>query len=132
MSQSRHQGVVQQNFPRVLVAILDGLNVDLSLEAVFGGLGLVVVDRLQTGRKAVLQRPKKRVVPRHNGLAAAPIRLEHLVVQGVAKGLLGVGKSAFFVVHDTRQIQQLPVVAIAPTVNGLLAVTHDELSLIHI
>ena len=126
MSQSCHQGVVQQRFPRVLVAILDCLDVDLSLEAAFGGLGLVVVDRLQTRRKAMLQCAKKRVVPRHNGLAASPIRLEHLVVQGVVEGLLGVGKRAFFVVHDARQIQQLAVVSVAPAVDGLLAVAHDE------
>ena len=126
VSQSRHQGVVQQGFPRVLVAILDGLNVDLSLEAAFGGLGLVVVDRLQTRWKAVLQSAKKRVVPRHNGLATAPVGLEHLVVQGVVKGPLRVGKRAFFVVHNARQIQQLAVVSVAPAVDGLLAVAHDE------
>ena len=126
VSKSCHQSVIQQGFPGVLVAILDGLNVDLSLEAAFRLLGLVVVDRLQTRRKAVLQCAKKRVVPRHNGLTAAPVRLEHLVVQGVVKGPLGVGKGALLVVDDARQIQELSVVSVAPAVDGLLAVTHDE------
>ena len=126
VTQATDQGVTQKLFSHVFVCVVNGFDAHLTFKCLSGILAMVLVDVLKASRQSRLHGVKKAVVPVHNLVSTPPIVLENLVVQGLVERGRGVGKRAFVVVNDIRQMKQLTVIPVPPTVNGLFAVANHK------
>ncbi len=126
VTQTTDDRLMEPLLAHLFVLVAHRFHPDFAFEIAFGVLRLLVVNGFQARRQAMLQGLKKPVVPIHNGPATSPIGPQHLIVQGLVKGALGVCKSPLLVVHDVRQMQQLSVVAVSPAVNRLFSIADHQ------
>ena len=126
VTQTTDDRLMEPLLAHLFVLVAHRFHPDFAFEIAFGVLRLLVVHGFQARRQAMLQGLKKPVVPIHNGPATSPIGPQHLIVQGLVKGALGVCKGPLLVVHDVRQMQQLSVVAVSPAVNRLFSIADHQ------